>query len=148
MDTHEEQDTHFRDPQGSRVEIHIDQTMADAELDPGLGDHGLVDMVDFCLLQMRKACLESYIASINQNLTDLTNLVKNIVIDPTFMAPGTSGALQPSPVEPQVQVTQLGKGDGAQHPCAGTSGVNPLITSLVMTLEISNSLKNLKPPTF
>ena len=47
MDTHEEQDTHFWDPQGSQVEIHIDQTMADAALDPGLGNHGLVDMVDF-----------------------------------------------------------------------------------------------------
>ena len=27
MDTHDEQDTHFQDPQGSRVEIHVDQTM-------------------------------------------------------------------------------------------------------------------------
>ena len=79
---------------------------------------------------------------------DLTNLVKNIVINPAFMAPRTSGILQPSPMEPQVQVTQLGGGDGAQHPSAGTSGVNPPITSRVMMLEISNSLKNLKPSTF
>ena len=148
MDTHDEQDTHFRDPQGSWVEINIDQTMADAALDPGLGDHGLVDMVDFCLFQMHTACLESHIASINQNLTDLTNLVKNIVINPTFMAPGTGGALQPSLVQPQVQVTQSGGGDGAQHPSAGTSGVNPPITSPVTMPEISNSLKNLKPPMF
>ena len=28
MDTHEKQNTHLRDPQGSRVEIHVDQTMA------------------------------------------------------------------------------------------------------------------------
>ena len=76
--------------------------MAEAALDPGLRDHGLVNMVDFCLLQMRMECLESHIASINQNLTDLTNLVKNIVINPAFMAPGTSGASQPSLVEPQV----------------------------------------------
>ena len=84
MDTHEEQDTHLWDPQGSWVEIHVDQTMADAALDLGLGDHGLVDMVDFCLLQMRMACLESHIASINQNLMDLTTLVKNIVINPAL----------------------------------------------------------------
>ena len=76
--------------------------MADAALDPGLGDHGLVDMVDFCLLQMRTACLESHIASINQNLTDLTNLVKNMIINLAFIAPGTGGASQPPPVEPQV----------------------------------------------
>ena len=102
IDTHEEQDTHFQDPQGSRVEIHVDQTMADATLDLGLGDHGLVDMVDFCLLQTRTTCLESHIVSINQNLMDLTNLVKNIVINPVFMVPRTSGALQPPPVDPQV----------------------------------------------
>ena len=105
MDTHEIQDTHLRDPQGSRVEIHLDQTMVDVELDPGLGDHGLVNMVDSCLLQTRHACLESHIAIINQNLTDLTNLVNNIVINPAFMAPRTGEALPPSPVEPQVQVT-------------------------------------------
>ena len=122
--------------------------MADAALDLGLGDHGLVDMVDFCLLQTRTTCLESHIASINQNLTDLTNLVKNIVINPVFMAPQNGGALQPSLVEPQVQVTQLGGGDGAQHPSTRTSGVNPPITSPVTMPEISNSLKNLKPPTF
>ena len=92
--------------------------------------------------------MESHIASINQNLTDLTNLVKNIVINPAFVPPGTGGALQPSPVEPQVHVTQSGGGDGAQHLSAGTSGVNPPITSPVTTPEISNSLKNLKPPTF
>ena len=131
MDTHEVQDTHLRDPQGSRVEIHVDQTMADVELDPSLGDHGLVDMVDFWLLQMRTACLESHIASINQNLTDLTNLVKNMVINLAFMAPGTRGALQPPPVELQVQVTPLSGGDNAQHPSIGTSGVNPPITSPV-----------------
>ena len=148
MDTHEEQDTHLRDPQCSWVEIHVDQTMAGEALDPNLGDHGLVDMVDFCLLQTRIECLESHIASINQNLTNLTNLVKNIVINPAFMALGTGGVLQPSPVEPQVQVTQLGGGDGAKHPCAWTSGVNPPITSPVTMPEISNSLKNLKPLTF
>ena len=148
MDTHEEQDTHLRDPQGSWVEIHVDQTMAEEALDPGLGDHGLVDMADFCLLQTRTVCLESHIASINQNLTDLTNLVKNIVINPAFRAPGIGGALQPPPVEPQVQATLLGGGDVAQQPPAGTSGVNPSITSPLMTSEISNSLKNLKPPTF
>ena len=48
MDTHEEKDTHLRDPQGSWVEIHVNQTMADETIDSGLGDHGLVDMVDFC----------------------------------------------------------------------------------------------------
>ena len=105
MDSHEEQDTHFRDPQGSRIEIHVDQTRANEALDLGLGDHGFVDMVNFCLLQMRTACLESHIASINQNLMDLTNLVKNIVINLAFMAPRTSEALQPSLVDPQVQVT-------------------------------------------
>ena len=93
MDAHEVQDTHLRDPQGSRVELHVDQTMADATLDLGLGDHGLVDMVDFCLLQTRTSCLESHIACINQNLIDLTNLVKNIVIN---LALGTGGALKPS----------------------------------------------------
>ena len=92
--------------------------------------------------------MESHIASINQNLTDLTNLVKNIVINPAFMAPGTGGALQPSLVEPQVHVTQSGGGGSAQHPFAGTSGVNPPITSPVMTPKILNSLKNLKPSTF
>ena len=61
--------------------------MANKALDPGLGDHGLVDMVDCCLLQTRTACLESHIANINQNLTDLSKLVKNIVINPAFMAP-------------------------------------------------------------
>ena len=104
MDTHKKQETQFGDPHGSQVEIPIDQTMANATLDLGLGDHGLVDMVNFCLLQMCTACLESHIASINQNLMDLTNLVRNIVINPAFMALGPSGALQPSPVEPQVQV--------------------------------------------
>ena len=79
---------------------------------------------------------------------DLTNLVKNIVINPAFIAPRIGGALQPSPVEPQVQVTQLGGGDGAQHPFARTSGVNPPIILLVTTPEISNLLKNLKPLTF
>ena len=122
--------------------------MADEALDPGLGDHGLVDMVDFCLLQMHMACVESHIASINHNLMDMTNLVKNIVINPVFMAPGIGGALQPSPVEPQVQVTQSGGGDGAQHPSVGKSGVNPPITLPVTMPEISNSLKSLKPPTF
>ena len=78
--------------------MHVDQTMVDAALDPGLGDHGLVDMVDFFLLQTRTECLESHIASINQNVMDFTNLVKNIVINPAFMPPGTGGALQPSPV--------------------------------------------------
>ena len=82
--------------------IHVDQTMVDAELDMGLGDHSLVDMVDFRLLQTHTACLESHRASIDQNLTDLTNLVKNIVINLAFMAQGTSGASQPSSVEPQV----------------------------------------------
>ena len=51
-------------------------------------------------------------------------------------------------MEPQVHVTPSGGGDGAQHPSAGTSGVNPPITSPVTTPKISNSLKNLKPPTF
>ena len=148
MDTHKEQDTHLRDPQGSWVEMHVDQTMADEALAPNLGDHGLVDMVDFCLLQMHTACLESHIASINPNLTDLTNLVKNIVINLAFMAPIIDGALQPSPMEPQVQVTQSGREDGAQCPSAGTSGVKPPITLPVTMSEISNSLKNLKPSTF
>ena len=148
MDTHKVQDTHLRDPQGSRVEIHVDQTMANEELDLGLGDHGLVDMVDFCLFQTCTTCLESHIASINQNLTDLTNLVKNIVINPAFMALGTGGGLQPPPVEPQVQATPLGGGDVAQQPSVGTSGVNHVITSPVTTPKISNSFKNLKPPTF
>ena len=122
--------------------------MADAKLDLGLGDHRLVDMVNFGLLQMRTTCLESHIASINQNLTDFTNLVKNIVVNLAYMARGTSGASQPSPVEPQVQVTASGGGNVAQHSSAGTSGVNPPITSPVTTLEISNSFKNLKPSTF
>ena len=122
--------------------------MAEEALDPGLGDHGLVDMVDFFLLQTRMACLESHIASINQNLTDLTTLVKDIVINPAFMPPRTGGASQPSPVEPQVHVTPSGRGDGAQHPSARTSGVNPPITSPVTMPKISNYLKNLKPPTF
>ena len=74
--------------------------------------------------------------------------MKNIVINPALMAPGTGGALQPPLVEPQVQVTQSGGGDGTQHLFARTSGVNPPTTLLVMTSEISNSLKNLKPPTF
>ena len=122
--------------------------MAEEALDPDLGDHGLVDMVDFCLLQMCTTCLESHIASINQNLTDLTTLVKNIMINPAFVPPRTGGASQSSPVEPQVQVTLLGRGDGTHHPSAGTSGVNPPITSPVTTPKIPNSLKNLKPPTF
>ena len=122
--------------------------MADEALDPGLEDHGLVDMVDFFLLQMRTVCLESHIVSINQNLMDLTNLVKNIAINLAFMGPGTGGASQPSLVEPQVQVTQSGGGDGVQHLSVGISGVNPPITSPVTMPEISNSLKNLKPSTF
>ena len=148
MDTHEEQDTHLRDPHGSRVEIHIDHPMAEEALDPDLGDHGLVDMVDFCLRKMRTEGLELHIASINQNLMDLTTLVKNIVINLVFMPPGTGGASQPSLVEPQVHVTESGGGDGAQHPSAETSGVNPPIILPVTTPEISNSLKNLKPSMF
>ena len=65
MDTHKEQDSHFWDPHGSRVKIFVDQTMADIALDPSLGDHGLVYMVDFLLLEMCTACLESHIVSIN-----------------------------------------------------------------------------------
>ena len=133
MDTHEVLDTHFRDPQGSRVEIPVDQTMANKALDPGLGDHGLVDMVNFCLLQTRTACLESHITSINQNLMDLTNLVKNIVINPIFMAPRTSGALQPSPVEPQDQVTKSSGGDWAQHPSLGAENTMHGVQILAFT---------------
>ena len=64
------------------------------------------------------------------------------------MALETVGVSQPSPVKPQVQVTQWGRGDGAQHPSLRISGVNPPITSPMMTPKISNSLKNLKPLMF
>ena len=133
MDTHEEQDTHLGDPQGSQaggsqVGIPIDQVMADEAIDPGLGDHGLVDVIDFCRLEVCTTFLEKHLANTNQDLTDLTTLVKNMVLNPNLVAPGVGEAAQASPTVPV--------------------SVNPILPSSSATSDASNAAKHLKPSSF
>ena len=68
------------------------------------------------------------IASINQNLTDLTTLVKNLLVNPASVAPGVGEASRPPPT---VHV-----------------GGDPGVSFTSTMPEVSNSLKNLKPPSY
>ena len=112
--------------QGAPNVAQYDYDMADEALDPNLGDHGLVDALDFKRLVDRTAMLEKNITSINQNLTDLTTLVKNLVVHPASVAPGV--------------------GEASRPPLAVQVGGDPGIS--FTTPEVSNSLKNLKPPSY
>ena len=97
-------------------------------LDPNLGDHSLVDVDEFKKLEICTKYLKKNLTTISSMLTDLTSLVKQlVVVNPPNMVPVAMDVPSTSKAIP--------------------SNISPILSKISFVLDTS-SLKNLKPPMY
>ena len=80
MSSHTQHDVHVEDTHEENPTMHASAPIAYEHMhEADVSQHGLVDMLDFNFLVNRMTTLENDFASLNENMTKMSDLLKELI---------------------------------------------------------------------